>query len=214
MTDSFIVWGAGGHGKVVADLLRAQFGADTTLRYCDRDTSRKGELAEPGGGRVELDDDDLEAALEAGELGSVVLAVGNNRARLEMFARLRAHGVEMPTLVHPSASVSPSAHLGAATHVVTGAIVHPAANVGSAVILNTRCVVEHDCVVGDGAHISPGAVLAGAVRVGARSWIGAGATVIPGVTVGSDAIVGAGAVVIRDVPDGATVVGVPARSTT
>ncbi len=43
------------------------------------------------------------------------------------------------------------------------------------------------------------------------SWLGAGVTVLPGVTVGENAIVGAGSVVTKDVPDGAIVVGNPAR---
>jgi UDP-2-acetamido-3-amino-2,3-dideoxy-glucuronate N-acetyltransferase len=48
-------------------------------------------------------------------------------------------------------------------------------------------------------------------RVKRRASIGSNATILPGVTIGENAIVGAGAVVTRDVPDRATVVGVPAR---
>jgi len=44
-----------------------------------------------------------------------------------------------------------------------------------------------------------------------RAKIGANATLLPGVTIGRDALVGAGAVVVHDVPDGAVVVGSPAR---
>lgn len=44
-----------------------------------------------------------------------------------------------------------------------------------------------------------------------RAALGTGAVILPGLTIGSGAVVGAGAVVTRDVPDGATVVGNPAR---
>jgi acetyltransferase-like isoleucine patch superfamily enzyme len=44
-----------------------------------------------------------------------------------------------------------------------------------------------------------------------RAAVGTGAVILPGVTIGVEAVVGAGAVVTRDVPDGATVVGNPAR---
>ncbi len=206
----FTVWGAGGHGRVVAELLRAEFG-EVALRYVDRDSSRIGEVCEPGGGRVELSEEEFFEEVARGASDPVVLAVGNNGARLAMAQRLADAGVELPTLVHPSAVVSDYAIVGVGTHIVTGAIVHPGCKIGAAVIVNTRASIDHDCVLGDGVHISPGATLAGTVTVGDRSWVGTGASVIPGVTIGSDAIVGAGAVVIRDVPDGATVVGCPAR---
>jgi UDP-perosamine 4-acetyltransferase len=53
--------------------------------------------------------------------------------------------------------------------------------------------------------------IGGDVTIGDRTFVGLGARVLPGVTLGSDVIVGAGAVVVRDVPDGVTVMGVPAR---
>lgn len=212
MHNSFVIWGAGRHGKVVADVVRAQFGDNVRLRYVDRDASRLGEMCEPGGGTIELLEDDLRRELESGLDDALILAVGNNRARLEFYVRAAANGAKMPAIVHPTASVSPSATIGPATQLVTGAIVHPAARVGAAVILNTGSIVEHDCTIGDGCHVSPGAVLAGGVSLQTRTWIGAGATVIPNISIGSDVIVGAGAVVIEDVPDGATVVGVPARA--
>ena len=208
----FLIWGAGGHGKVVADIIRAQFG-DVLIAYVDRDPARVGDVCEPGGGTIELVEEDLREKMEGQLDEKLVLAVGNNRARLEFFARARASGADMPVLIHPTASVSPSAHVGAASQIVTGAIVHPGASIGNAVIVNTGAIVEHDCVVGDGCHISPGAILAGTVTLGARTWVGAGATVINNLTIGSDVTIGAGAVVIADVPDGATVVGVPARPT-
>lgn len=211
MAEALLVWGGGGHGRVVADLVRAAGYA--VAGYVDRDPARLGETVEPGGGRVVVSEADFLVGAAAGRCANgadgVTLAIGDNRAREACLGRVP--GLSAPALVHPSAVVSPSARLGRGTVVLPLAAVNAAAVLGDAVIVNTSAVVEHDCVLGDAVHVSPGAVLAGGVRVGARSWIGAGAAVVQGIRVGRDAVVGAGAVVVRDVPDGTTVVGNPAR---
>jgi sugar O-acyltransferase (sialic acid O-acetyltransferase NeuD family) len=208
---ALLVWGGGGHGRVVADLVRAAGYA--VAGYIDRDPARLGEVVEPGGARVVVTEADFLRGAAAGECANgavgITLAVGDNRAREACLRRVP--GLSAPALVHPSAFVSPSATLGRGTVVLPLAAVNAAARLGDAVVVNTAAVVEHDCVLGDAVHVSPRAVLAGGVHVGERSWIGAGAAVVQGIRVGRDAVVGAGAVVIRDVPDGMTVVGNPAR---
>lgn len=202
----FLVWGGGGHGRVVADLVRA-LGYEV-LGFVDRDAAKLGRVVEPGGARVIASEDDLDRP-DAWAGAALALAVGDNSARLRCLRRCGARPA--PALVHPSAACSPSTTLGAATVVFAHAVVNAAAALGAGVIVNSGAIVEHDCALDDGVHVSPGAVLSGGVRVGARAWVGAGAVVIQGRSIGADAIVGAGAVVIRDVPDGVTVVGNPAR---
>jgi sugar O-acyltransferase (sialic acid O-acetyltransferase NeuD family) len=208
----FLIWGGGGHGKVVADLVRAT--GNEVAGYVDRDPAKLGKAAEPGGARVEVLEDSFREALGDGTLplhaDAVALGVGDNAARLAALGIVP--GELLPPLVHPSAIVSHSALLGVGTVVFPGAVVNAAARLGCAVIVNTRAVVEHDCMVGDAAHLSPGAVLCGGVHVGERSWIGAGAVVIPGVSVGAGVTVGAGAIVLKSVEDGTTVAGNPARA--
>lgn len=206
----YLVWGAGGHGRVVADLVRA-VGA-TVVGFVDRD-GPAGEAADPGADGVVTSEAELRAALARGELpagcDAVVPALGDNALRWAALQSLG--GRTAPALLHPAATLSPTARVAEGSVVMAAAVVNAGARVGPAAIVNTGAVVEHDCTLGPAVHVSPGAVLAGAVKVGARAWIGAGATVIQGLSVGPDAVVGAGAVVIRDVPAGATVVGNPAR---
>jgi sugar O-acyltransferase (sialic acid O-acetyltransferase NeuD family) len=206
----FLVWGAGGHGRVVAELVQATGGA--VAGFIDAAAGTRGKIQ----GFEDVDVIGEQALLAAlGDGGAlppaydaVALGIGNNAVRLRCLAALP--GVDVPPLIHPRSIVSPSAVLGRGTVVLAGAVVNTGAHLGDAVVVNSRGVVDHDGVLGDGVHVAPGAVLAGTVRVGDRSWIGAGATVIENLTVGADVVVGAGAVVIRDVPPGITVVGVPA----
>ena len=209
----FFVWGGGGHGKVVADLVRAA--GHRVVGFVDRDPAKQGGIVEAGGAQVVAGEDELIELLEGGGTlpggaEAIALAVGDSAARARCLRA--AASIDLPALVHPAAVVSPSARFDRATVVMAGAVVNADARAADAVIVNTGAVVEHDTRLGRACHVAPGAVLAGGVTVGERAWIGAGATVIEGVSVGADAIVGAGAVVIRDVPDGRTVVGVPARA--
>jgi sugar O-acyltransferase (sialic acid O-acetyltransferase NeuD family) len=196
---------------VVADLIRAC--GDELVGYADADGDKVGREVAPGGGSVVIGEPELLGYLERGRfpdgVDAAALGVGDNRAR--QLALARCAELCVPSLVHPSAVVSPSATLGRGSVVFPAAVVNAGARIGVAVIVNSAAVVEHDCVLADAVHVSPHATLAGGVVVGERSWIGAGATVIQGVRVGADVTVGAGAVVLRDVSAGSTVVGVPAE---
>ncbi|HYD44620.1 MAG TPA: NeuD/PglB/VioB family sugar acetyltransferase [Phenylobacterium sp.] len=117
----------------------------------------------------------------------------------------------LPPILHPAATVSATATLGAGTVVSAGVVVQQDARIGRFCMLNTSCSIDHDNLVGDFVSVSPGVRTAGSAQIGDEAFVGLGALIIGGVKVGRRATVGAGAVVIRDVPEGVTVVGNPAR---
>lgn len=211
----FLVWGAGGHGKVVADLARSL--GQIVVGYIDGDPAKLGQRADGSGSEVVLAESAFMGVIEAGEANfaefadGVLLGIGNNSVRLRCLDWLQGRLRNVPSLVHPHATVSGSVALGDGTVVLAGAVINTDARVGRAVLVNTAAVVEHDCILEDGVHVSPGAVLTGGVRAETLSWIGAGAQVLNAVSIGARASVGAGAVVTRDVACDTTVVGVPAR---
>ena len=94
--------------------------------------------------------------------------------------------------------------------ICAGAVINPGTEIGTNVILNTGCTVDHHNQIGDHVHIAPGVNTGGDVTIGEGTLLGIGSTVMPGRVVESWCTVGAGACVTKTVPQGATVVGVPA----
>lgn len=200
--------GAGGHGHVVADAMicaRAEGGAAFEIAgFYDDDVSRGSEIdGVPMRGALE--------ALSPEEVDAVIVAIGDNRSRLELFERFTRRGFYAHSARHPGTIVAESASVGVGTMVLAGVVVNPLARVGRNVILNTSSVLEHHASVGDHSHVGPGVRTGGNVTIGEGALVGVGAVLLPGVTLGPWAVVGAGAVVVRDVPAGATVAGNPAR---
>lgn len=200
-----LVWGGGGHGHVVVDLLRVLGGWDVVGILDNRNPPGTRIMDVP----VRGDADQLPRLRREG-VAHVAVAIGDNAARADMLVRARALGFEMPTLVHPSCVVSPAAVLGPACVLCAGAVVGPQSVLGDGVILNTRASVDHDVRLGDFAHVAPGATVCGFVTIGRASWIGAGAVVRDHLAIGAGVRVGAGAVVLKDVAAGLTVFGCPA----
>jgi sugar O-acyltransferase (sialic acid O-acetyltransferase NeuD family) len=200
-----VIIGASGHGRVALDIALAA--GHTVLGLVDRGRESGGAIH--GAPLLAREPEDC-AELTGG--ADWFVAVGDNRVREDLFARMRGlTGREPLTLIHPSAAISPRAVLGEGVFVAPGVVVNIDARVGDGVILNTGATIDHDVRLGDFVQISPGCHLAGNVTVGARGFLGAGTSVVPGVTIGADAVVGAGAAVVRDVAGGIVVVGVPAR---
>jgi len=203
-----VVVGAGGHGKVVADVVRAGNAFEIAAFVDERAIQRDGDLYL--GVRVLAGADALERARALG-IGYALVAFGDCKGRLGCCERLRANGFEIVSAIHPRAVVSPDVTIGAGTVIVAGAVINSDVRLGEAVIVNTSASVDHDCVLDDGVHIEPGAHLAGSVHVGRATTIGIGAAVTKGRRIGAHAHVGAGAVVTRDLPDAVIAYGVPAR---
>jgi len=199
-----LVLGAGGHGKVVADILcRA---GTPAMGFLDDDPETWGttRLGLPVLGGIPTYREHMP--------GGLVLGVGDIAARKAIVDSLGGDARDLwCNAIHPRAIVARSVRLGSGITVVAGAVVNPDSVLGDHSVVNTGATVDHDCVLGDFAHIGPGAHLAGGVRVGRDAFIGIGASITQGIEIGEGAIVGAGSVVIDHVPSHVTVKGVPAR---
>ncbi len=202
-----IILGAGGHGKVVLDILRTQ-GEHRPIGFIDADPSLVGQVV---GGLPVLGPINLLSKLKQQKIKGAIVAIGDNRARRSCAAVVREHGLELINAIHPSATLSSTSKIGRNVVIAPKAAICTESSIADSVIINTAAVVDHESQIGEAVHVCPGAHIAGRVRVEAGAFIGLGANVIQCLTIGEDATIGAGAVVIRDVPAGATAVGVPAR---
>jgi sugar O-acyltransferase (sialic acid O-acetyltransferase NeuD family) len=193
--EPILLLGAGGHARSCLDVIEAD-GRYEVAGLFGAPSEVGGEVL---GRRVLGTDDDLVGYL--GRIPNALVAVGqikSSEPRERLFARLRALGFRLPTILSPRAQVSRHAVLGAGTIVMHGAIVNAGARVGENCILNSRSLVEHDAEIGDHVHVSTGAIVNGGARIGARSFIGSGAIVREGVVVGDGSLIGMHQPVLRN----------------
>ncbi len=203
---SVLVYGAGGHGRVVLDAALRVPGLRVVGVIDDAPALRGRRVLE-----TEILGDTSILSEPRFRLCRVVVAIGDPASREAAAARVAALGLAFVAIVHPTAFLARGVSLGEGAMILPMAVVHTDASIGRHAIVNTGAIVEHDCCVGDFAHVAPGARLAGNVTVGKGAHVGIGACVAPGVQIGDHAVVGAGAAVIDDVAPGAVVGGVPAR---
>lgn len=138
-----IILGAGGYGQTVADIAE-QLSYETAF----------------------LDDNSPLALGACGEFrrfmdtGTLFYpAFGSNERRLEWLDKLAEAGCPVPTLIHPTAYVSPKATIEAGTVILPGAIVNTGCVVGRGCIINCGAIVDHGCTLEEGVHVCLDAVV-------------------------------------------------------
>ncbi len=188
-----ILYGAHGHAKVIAEILKAN-GVEITEMFDDN-----AEIKQFSGIRVVRPHATSE---------QLIISIGDNAIRRKI---VETSNFRYGVAIHPTAIVSPSAVIGEGSVVMQGAIVQADAVIGKHCIINTGATVDHESIIGDYVHVSPNATLCGNVKVDDGAWIGAGATIIPGIEIGSWSTIGAGATVIHNIEPGVLAVGCPCR---
>jgi sugar O-acyltransferase (sialic acid O-acetyltransferase NeuD family) len=201
-TNPLFVFGAGGHGRVVADA--AVRAGVKSIVFVDKEIKE----AEVQGWSV-VKSSDISDAVWRGR--RFIVAIGSNEIRARIFRKLRILGATASSVTDPSSIVSPHATIGDGTFLAPGVIVNTGARIGENCILNTGASIDHDCILESNVQVSPQACLAGNVRLGESVMVGMGAMITPGRRVGRDAVIGAGAVVTRDLPGGVVAWGCPAK---
>jgi acetyltransferase EpsM len=193
-----ILYGGGGHGKQIIDLLRLVAAFELVGIIDDVKDAGSQVMGIPVIGNSEL----LEGLSDRGIRQAVngIGGITDPAERKTAFDRLQAAGFTCPAIIHPTAFVEPSAIIQDGAQVFAQAYVGSECRIGYGCLINYGAILSHDCLLEARVNISPGAMLAGSVKIGEGARIGMGVTINIGLTVGSGALVGNNATVKADVP--------------
>ena len=204
MNKKVVIIGAGGHGKVIADIVEKS--GDTVFGFLD-DGKAKGEKI-MGCYCIIGSIEECEVWQKNDEDLYFIIGIGNGKIRKAIFEKYQ---LNYYTAVHPSANLAMEVTLGEGTVVMANVCVNANAKIGKNCILNTASVIEHDSILMDFVHVCPNATLCGTVKIGNLTQIGAGAVVKNNVEIVDSCTIGAGTVVVKNIEEKGTYVGVPAR---
>lgn len=191
-----IIIGAGGHGKVIADIIKLC--GDQVVGYLD-DKEQK----------LLSECDILGGTSDIGKNKECYYfpAIGNCEVRAKMMSRQ----AKWYTAIHPQSVIADGVEIGEGTCVMANVVINPGTKVGKGVIVNTAATVDHDCKIENYVHIAPGVHISGNVKVEENSWIGVGSIVINNTNICSNCMIGAGAVVVNNIIESGVYIGVPAK---
>ena len=194
-----VIIGAGGHGRVVADV--AKLNGYESILFLDDDSENKNPNKV---GPIS----DFPNYIDKYDF---FVAVGNNASREKLTSHIAEFGANIVTLIHPRAVVCEDVKMGRGCFVMAGAVINTNVKIGEGVIVNTSSSIDHDCEIGDYTHVSVGTHIAGTVKTGKRVFLCAGVTVVNNVSISDDCVIGAGAVVVNNIDEKGLYLGVPAR---
>lgn len=144
-----IIIGAGGHGRVVADIAQ-QTGRYQQIFFLD-DHAQGEKVIGKCSDYMQFKEGETE----------MYPAFGNNQRRIEWENKLSDAGVPLAKIIHPLAYVSPESEIANGCVIMPYAIVNTGTKIKKACIVNIGAMVDHDCILEEGCHLAPGAIVKG-----------------------------------------------------
>tara|TARA_B100000963_G_scaffold275579_1_gene243843 strand:- start:3696 stop:4325 length:630 start_codon:yes stop_codon:yes gene_type:complete len=204
-----IIYGAGSYGHELAEYICDVFGKSLDekdfIKFLDDDPNKT---------KSENNAWEVVGSVENFKFcdgDSIYIGLGNPTHRDKAYRSLKKQGLEIKTLIHPTAYISRDSEIS------EGCVIGPFSTVGykarleKNVMLNSYVAIGHHAIVGDSSVVSPKSLVAGGAEVGKCCFIGSGSVITPSKKIGDFVSVGAGAVIYRNVKDKAKVFGNPAK---
>ena len=205
------LFGAGIRAQIVLDLVKWQFADRFDVEGAYDDAIPAGQVVH--GGLPVLGTTELgmrDAGRERARSFLVAFGTRSSIGGCLLFRRLLEIGADIPSLISPGASVSPSARVGRNSIIVPGVYIGAGVTIGDMVVAHGGAAIEHNSTIGNNVLLAPGVSLAGSVVVEDHCFLGVGASAMPEVTVGTGSLLGAGSVVTSSVAAHSVAVGHPA----
>lgn len=137
MKKIILIYGSGGHGRVVADAVESRSARSRVFFFDD--------ATQPYNSKFKRN-------------RKLVIGIGNNEVRKKVSETIsHAFG----TVIHPSAQIAKDVEIGEGTVVLANAVIQTGAVIGKHCIINANVVIDHDVVIGDFVSIYPGAYIGG-----------------------------------------------------
>lgn len=185
-----LIVGAGGHGKVAADIAMKMEQWEE-IAFIDDNFPEKRKCLD-----FEVIGDS--SFLLNQKKQDVFVAIGDNKIR-ETVTNELSSDCNTVTLIHPSAIIGHHVTIGRGSMIGANAVINTDTRIGEGVIVNTGTIIEHENIIDCFVHLSPNVVTGGQVSIGERTWVGLNTSIINNISIGSDIIIGAGSLVLRDV---------------
>ena len=204
MHKKVIIIGAGGHAKVIADIIEKS--GDEVVGFLD-DNKENGATVIKNY-KVIGDLNNRFAMAVTKKDVEFIIAIGDNKKREEIS---HSPNLKFYTAIHPSAQIGINVEIEEGTVIMANVCINSSSRVGKHCIINTGAIIEHDNIIEDFVHISPNTSLGGTVKIGESTHVGIGSIVKNNITICKNCTIGAGAVVVKNIIEEGTYVGVPAR---
>jgi sugar O-acyltransferase (sialic acid O-acetyltransferase NeuD family) len=192
------ILGAGGHAKVIIDLIKELNQYSIVGIYDDNKTGYF------SGIKILGKISELDKKIE-----NYVIGIGSDKVRKMIYKKYK--DLNWPVLIHPRSIVSKTVEIEKGTVVFAGSVIQTEVKIGKFCIINTNCNIDHECMVGNYTSICPGSTICGQVIIGNLVFIGANSTVIQCLKIEDNSIIGAGSVIIKNVNKNSKIVGNPGK---
>ena len=204
MRKKVVIIGAGGHAKVIADIIEKS--GDEIVGFLDDNKEIGSTIINEYKVIGDLNNRFTMAVTK--ENLEFIIAIGDNKKREEIS---HSPNLKFYTAIHPSAQIGLDVEIQEGTVIMANACINSSAKIGKHCIINTGAIIEHDNIIEDFVHISPNVALGGTVKIGESTHVGIGSIVKNNITICKNCTIGAGAVVVKNIIEEGTYVGVPAR---